>query len=1016
MFKKKPLVQACAMALAAPMTVYAAESANCIGEFFMPEVVPGVTPPVVHIVNDTLPQLTAGESLVLSTDATVNDGGTASFFWCAEKGDVVAEATDFSQLKYTAPLHIETDQLIRLGVQIGDESGYVGGDNLIIHLIASSAGQPYIIVGTAANILIYSPTGDLKHDFAAIANKLTTLDSDEDGRAEIAASDGSQVAIYEFNGQTSNPNSAPDSVFTVKADVNGDGTEETIIGAQEANEVSVEGVAFPVFESVTETRRATRKAEKVTICHKGQTKQVAEPAVEAHLGHGDTLGACGSDTNDDTQGNDDDDDDNSANDDDNGTGNNDSQVTICHIPPGNPSAAHTITISINALPAHLGHGDTEGACPDGDDGNNDDPNTGDIYGVNVAAGDLNGDGKAEIVAAMASKGGRIEIRSGNGTLINGFDAFDSTNGVLVAVGDVTGDGQADIIAAEVNGTEIRIFAADGTQIESFPVNSPIISLAVGQTVTEFETPTTPEDDSSTSTLPDEPLPPPTTGTISGISENYEGQTITDATIDSDSSISNVEVAGDTSNEGLLSNATVLPEGIVTGGTLTGHINNQGTITDTTFVGAKLTGGKVGNMTVASQKGLGVLINVTVLVKATVKNATVSGEIDNQGTLLDVTVKADTTVTGGTVQGTVQNAGTLADVSLAAGTQVEGGTLSDKIAGDADDKAVIENAHIAAGTELADVIIGHGTDLAANVEIGDGVRFANEEVIPEGADLTDAIAKTFADTLPDAVDMQTDVVTDADAPSLLAQVNDVPDLKEKDWQLTQDPETGELTLTVGDLSYAVIPVSLKHQAKKPHAGLTINPDGSVSFVTAKGRIIQAHPLVQKMAALREALAELEMTEVVLQDNGVLTAKFGEDSVAARADIAAQLVEDDEPLGLFPTDSGAVRLVFVDKKGHKRAQNLYPFCANPQALSDSQATEPDGSELELAHDGTVSLTIEGQRYHGMFDYMVSSSEEGDKPEAGELTFTPIVEDDKTIGFTVTYPTGDTQMLRLLGDVNP
>ena len=38
------------------------------------------------------------------------------------------------------------------------------------------------------------------------------------------------------------------------------------------------------------------------------------------------------------------------------------KVTICHIPPGNPDNAHTITISINALPAHLAHGDSEGAC------------------------------------------------------------------------------------------------------------------------------------------------------------------------------------------------------------------------------------------------------------------------------------------------------------------------------------------------------------------------------------------------------------------------------------------------------------------------------------------------------------------------------------------------------------------------------------------------------------------------------------------------------------------------------
>jgi hypothetical protein len=38
------------------------------------------------------------------------------------------------------------------------------------------------------------------------------------------------------------------------------------------------------------------------------------------------------------------------------------KVTICHIPPGNPDNAHTITVSENAVPAHLAHGDTLGEC------------------------------------------------------------------------------------------------------------------------------------------------------------------------------------------------------------------------------------------------------------------------------------------------------------------------------------------------------------------------------------------------------------------------------------------------------------------------------------------------------------------------------------------------------------------------------------------------------------------------------------------------------------------------------
>src|SRR5262245_4048274 len=38
------------------------------------------------------------------------------------------------------------------------------------------------------------------------------------------------------------------------------------------------------------------------------------------------------------------------------------QVTICHIPPGNPANAHTITVGAPAVPAHLRHGDSLGAC------------------------------------------------------------------------------------------------------------------------------------------------------------------------------------------------------------------------------------------------------------------------------------------------------------------------------------------------------------------------------------------------------------------------------------------------------------------------------------------------------------------------------------------------------------------------------------------------------------------------------------------------------------------------------
>lgn len=53
----------------------------------------------------------------------------------------------------------------------------------------------------------------------------------------------------------------------------------------------------------------------------------------------------------------------------------DKKVKVCHIPPGNPAAAHTITVSEAAVPAHLAHGDVLGSCgcdDDDDDGDDDD--------------------------------------------------------------------------------------------------------------------------------------------------------------------------------------------------------------------------------------------------------------------------------------------------------------------------------------------------------------------------------------------------------------------------------------------------------------------------------------------------------------------------------------------------------------------------------------------------------------------------------------------------------------------
>jgi len=87
-------------------------------------------------------------------------------------------------------------------------------------------------------------------------------------------------------------------------------------------------------------------------------------------------------------------------------------------------------------------------------------------GVRVAAGDVNGDGRADIITAAGPGGGpHVKVFDGmNLNLLQSFFAYDAnlTGGVYVAAGDVNGDATADIItgAGPGGGPHVKVF--DGT--------------------------------------------------------------------------------------------------------------------------------------------------------------------------------------------------------------------------------------------------------------------------------------------------------------------------------------------------------------------------------------------------------------------------------------------------------------------------------------------------------------------------------------------------------------------------
>ncbi len=111
---------------------------------------------------------------------------------------------------------------------------------------------------------------------------------------------------------------------------------------------------------------------------------------------------------------------------------------------------------------------------------------GTAQGISLAAADLDGDGKAEVITGSDANGIIHVFDIVNGGAVERASFATGLPGTRVATGDVNGDGRPEIVAAATSGPPmVKVFDASGNQLSSFLASESgagPVSIAVGNVI------------------------------------------------------------------------------------------------------------------------------------------------------------------------------------------------------------------------------------------------------------------------------------------------------------------------------------------------------------------------------------------------------------------------------------------------------------------------------------------------------------------------------------------------------
>lgn len=406
-------------------------------------------------------------------------------------------------------------------------------------------------------------------------------------------------------------------------------------------------------------------------------------------------------------------------------------------------------------------------------------------------------------------------------------------------------------------------------------------------------------------------------------------------------------------------------------------------------------------------------NYIITTSGAVIGGALAGQIVNEGHLSDVWITPDTLVSGGgALSGTITNNGIIESAKLRDGASVVGGILRGTIIGSVLGTSTV-NAVIEAGTTLESVTIALGSEVHPEAVLGMGVRFAANQTIPAGIDLTKTlpiIVEPIGQRM--ALNLSYDVLLSGD--NLLIQINNLPDLRLNELVFFQDSETGHLSLPLGNELAVLVPTAVRQRTSE-QVGIYTFPDGRVEFVTQTGRVITAQPALQEASALQSALAELGLLGFTTQSIGNLTIVANDQLYfAVRPNQTTQMIEAFIPLGLETVSSPLAKNLtqyivrYLDKEGIRRQQFLYPAAAHQKALAKTLLELPGVNTVTFHNNGTVTISIGEQTYTAVFDYLVTPGAE----QAGtQLLTIPDQNADGQEDIKIIYTNGDQQIAYLI-----